>query len=174
VITALALASPGPAAAATTRHLRHHRQTTNPVALAVALGESYWGAVPCNGVLRVAASANLPSESEAGPVPPGVFVLAWTTFAARDVTAPSTYTDCQIFLNATIWPNWQTEDSNFQQFCDVMTHELGHLFGHLDDGQVDPTSIEYPMVGPGTPNYNSVPECRHVVLWFGWQSIVGR
>jgi hypothetical protein len=43
------------------------------------------------------------------------------------------------------------DDGNFQWLCDVVTHELGHLFGHADEGQADLRSVEYPLLEPGTP-----------------------
>ena len=39
----------------------------------------------------------------------------------------------------------------FQWFCDAMTHEVGHLFGHLDSGQTNPASITYPFLSSSSP-----------------------
>jgi hypothetical protein len=54
-------------------------------------------------------------------------------------------------------------------FCDAMTHEIGHLFGHLDSGQTNPSSITYPFLSSTSPNLNSVAECKNVALRYGSQ-----
>jgi hypothetical protein len=148
--------------------------TTNPVALAVQLAERYWQATPCHGDMTVTGSATIPGYIDAGPAQGAGPALAWAGFTATDWTNPATYTRCRVFFNLGFWRDWRTEDGNFQWFCDTMTHELGHLFGHRDDGQTDPSTITYPLLGPDTANYNSVPQCQRVVLWYAGQRIVGR
>ncbi len=78
---------------------------------------------------------------------------------------------CTITINASLWGSWQIDDGSFQWFCDAMTHEVGHLFGHLDGGQTDPRLITYPFLSESSPNFNSVPECRAVTLHYGGQEI---
>ena len=78
---------------------------------------------------------------------------------------------CTITINASLWPSWHQDDENFQWFCDAMTHEVGHLFGHLDSGQTNPASITYPFLDRTSPNFNSVPECRGVTLQYGSEEI---
>ncbi len=67
---------------------------------------------------------------------------------------------CTITINASLWRSWHQDDESFQWFCDAMTHEVGHLFGHLDSGQTNPSSITYPFLDSTSPNFNSVPECQ--------------
>ena len=88
----------------------------------------------------------------------------WTNTAAGSV-------DCVVHLNPAVWTNWRVDDHAFQWFCDTMTHELGHFLGHADAGQRNPGLITYPTIDPESPNYNSVPQCRHRVLWFGHERI---
>ena len=155
--------------------------TTNPITLARRLAERYWRATPCGGRVRVTSSATLPTKVADLAINERLsdgkaLLFAWTTFDTPDGpnqihASPSVYTDCTITLNATLWRSWQIDDANFQWLCDVITHELGHLFGQADEGQTDPASINYPFLEPGSPNYGAVPECRHVTLWYGGRKI---
>jgi hypothetical protein len=148
----------------------HH--TTNPVALAVTLGEHYWGGAPCHGEVLTSGTTTAPPENVlAGPaqgeLAHGAVVLGWAGYTSSNPADAATYTACQIFFNLAFWRDWRTEAGNFQWFCDMMTHELGHLFGHPDAGQTDARSIEYPLLSPETPNYDQVPQCRSVHFWIG-------
>jgi len=78
---------------------------------------------------------------------------------------------CTITINASLWGGWHADDEAFQWFCDAMTHEVGHLFGHLDSGQTNPASITYPFLDETSPNFSSVPECENVLLHYGPQEI---
>lgn len=162
-----------------TAHGEHRSHaTTDPVALAVRLAERYWQAIPCHGAFSVIGSATQPRQLDAGPATSELthngLALGWTELTATNLADPSTYSQCHVFFNLAFWRDWRTEDGNFQWFCDTMTHELGHLMGHQDDEQSDPNIIEYPLLGPDTPNYDSVQQCRHVTLWYGGARILGR
>lgn len=79
--------------------------------------------------------------------------------------------NCTITINTSVWGSRHEDDEFFQWFCDSMTHEVGHLFGHLDSGQTDPSSITYPFLNGTSPNFNSVPQCRGVTLQDGSHKI---
>src|ERR1700728_3055237 len=140
------------------------RPTTNPVALSLKLAEQYWhGAPACGTPTILTSSAQLPSsayESTTSPEPKSSVVEMWTETQK-----------CTITINTSLWPSWHQDDEYFQWFCDAMTHEVGHLFGHLDSGQTDPSSITYPFLNSGSPNFGSVPECKNVALRYGSQEI---
>jgi hypothetical protein len=153
---------------ASARSAAAHRQirpsTTDPVALALELAEQYWRATPaCGTPTIVTRSHQLPNadyEAVTSPEPTYSVVEMWTEVQA-----------CTITINASIWGSWHEDDESFQWFCDSMTHEVGHLFGQLDGGQTNPSSITYPFLSNTSPNFNSVPECRNVTLRYGQQEI---
>ncbi len=153
-------ASAGPAAA----HRPTRRPTTDPVALALQLAERYWRATPACGtpsiVTRPHQLPNSDYETVTGPEPANSVVEMWTEVQR-----------CTITINASVWGSWHEDDESFQWFCDSMTHELGHLFGQLDGGQTNASSITYPFLSATSPNFNSVPECRNVTLRYGQQEI---
>jgi hypothetical protein len=136
------------------------RSTTNPVALALKLAEAYWHGTPACGTPLVLTSANQLANSAyeptTGPEPARSVVEMWTELQT-----------CTITINASQWGSWHEDDESFQWFCDAMTHEVGHLFGHLDGGQTNPASITYPFLDGRSPNFNAVPECRDVTLRYG-------
>jgi len=154
VLLAVALTSLVLSATAAACAEAHKPPSWNLVTRAISIAEHYWGMPPaCN--LTMDASTVQPTIVEAGPddvavSSGGVFAQAWT-----DVQA------CTVTINSEEWPSWESERQPFQWFCDIVTHELGHLppLNHADDGQVDTESIEYPRISPGTPNYDSVPGC---------------
>jgi hypothetical protein len=141
-----------------------HALTTNPVALSLKLAERYWHGVPACGIPRILTSAHqLPNssyETVTSPEPANSVVEMWTEVQK-----------CTITINASLWGSWRQDDEFFQWFCDAMTHEVGHLFGHLDSGQTNPSSIIYPFLSSTSPNFNSVPECKNVVLQYGSREI---
>jgi hypothetical protein len=138
--------------------------TTNPVALALKLAERYWHGVPACGTPKIVTSPRqLPEtdyETVTNPEPADSVVEMWTEVQ-----------NCTITINASLWPGWRQDDEFFQWFCDAMTHEVGHLFGHLDSGQTNPSSITYPFLNATSPNFNSVPECQAVTLQYGTEEI---
>ena len=140
------------------------RPTTDPVVLSLKLAEQYWHGAPACGTPRIVTSAHqLPNsnyETVTSPEPANSVVEMWTEVQK-----------CTITINASLWESWHQEDESFQWFCDAMTHEVGHLFGHLDSGQTNPASITYPFLSSTSPNFNSVPECKNVALQYGSQEI---
>jgi len=160
VILATTLLLPATAVA----HGDRSRPTTNPVAFSLRLAERYWHDVPACGTPTILTSAHqLPNseyETVTSPEPKDSVVEMWTEVQR-----------CTITINAALWPSWHRDDEFFQWFCDAMTHEVGHLFGHLDSGQSNPASITYPFLDGTSPNFNSVPECRDVTLQYGSEEI---
>lgn len=138
--------------------------TTNPVALSLKLAERYWHGAPACGTPTIVTSAHqLPDssyETVTSAEPANSVVEMWTEVQK-----------CTITINVSLWGSWHQDDESFQWFCDAMTHEVGHLFGHLDSGQTNPASITYPYLDGASPNFNSVPECKNVALRYGSQEI---
>ena len=134
--------------------------STNPVALSLKLAEQYWHGVPACGTPTIVTSPQqLPNsvyETVTNPEPANSVVEMWTEVQR-----------CTITINASLWPSWHADDESFQWFCDAMTHEVGHLFGHADAGQTNPALITYPFLDGTSPNFNSVPQCRNVTLQYG-------
>ena len=153
--------APAPAADA---HKPVHHSTTNPVVLSLKLAEQYWHGVPACGTPAIVSSPQqLPNsayETVTSPEPANSVVEMWTEVQR-----------CTITINASLWGSWQQDDDSFQWFCDAMTHEVGHLFGHLDGGQTNPSLITYPFLSSTSPNFNSVPECKNVTLQYGTEEI---
>jgi hypothetical protein len=145
-------------------HKPTRQQTTNPVALSLRLAERYWHGVPaCGTPVIVTSPHQLPDsayESVTSPEPTNSVVEMWTVVQR-----------CTITINASIWGNWHQDDESFQWFCDAMTHEVGHLFGHLDSGQTNPSLITYPFLSATSPNFDSVPECRNITLRYGPEEV---
>ena len=134
--------------------------STNPVALSLQLAERYWGSVPACGTPTIVTSPHqLPNsayETVTNPEPENTVVEMWTEVQK-----------CTITINAALWGSWRQDDESFQWFCDAMTHEVGHLFGHSDSGQTNAALITYPFLDGTSPNFNSVPQCRNVTLQYG-------
>ena len=101
--------------------------STDPIALSLELAERYWHGVPaCGTPVIVTSPHQLPNsvyEKSTGPEPMHSVVEMWTEVQK-----------CTITINTSIWGSWHQDDESFQWFCDAMTHEVGHLFGHLDSG----------------------------------------
>lgn len=140
------------------------RASTDPVTLALKLAEQYWHGAPACGTPTIVTSAQqLPNsayETVTNPEPANSVVEMWTEVQR-----------CTITINASLWPSWHSDDESFQWFCDAMTHEVGHLFGHEDAGQTNAALITYPFLSGTSPNFNSVPQCKHVSLQYGAQEI---
>ena len=124
-----------------------------PVSVAAAVGERYWGAVPCNGQITVLAQRALPAGSD--PT-----TDAWVTFdsplGANNLAAPaSSYSHCTIELARWRWPTAASMRADWGMLCMTMTHELGHLLGRQHDAA--PGSVMAPVF----TDYSSEPAvCR--------------
>lgn len=110
------------------RAARGKLASPDPVALATAVAERYWGAVPCGG--QVAVLADSPLLPGLSPTTDG-----WVTFDSslgpNDLEAPAgTYTQCTISLAHWRWPTRTAIRSDWNMFCLTVTHEMGHLLGH--------------------------------------------
>jgi hypothetical protein len=124
-----------------------------PVALAIAVAERYWGAVPCGN--QIAVLEDMPLAAGLDPT-----TDAWVTFnsslGANNLKAPaSTYTQCTISIAHWQWPT-QTEMANdWNMFCLTMVHEMGHLLGHPHSAA--PNSV----MAPEFTDESNVPQiCR--------------
>ena len=122
----------------------------NPLTAASSVGVRYWGAVPCNGKIKVLAQRPLP----AGVDPE---TDAWVTFGtplgANNLAAPaSTYTNCTISFARWRWRTSASMREDWDMVCTTMTHELGHLLGHAHD------EIPGSVMAPVFTDFSSVPQ----------------
>ena len=101
---------------------------TTPLSAAATVARRYWGAVPCNGKIKVL--ARRPQPAALGPTSD-----AWVTFdsslGTNNLAAPpSSYSNCAIAFASRRWPTSASMREDWDLFCTTMTHELGHLLGH--------------------------------------------
>jgi Matrixin len=142
-----ALAVPASAGAAHRAAPRHKApvvsapKAVTPVNLAASVGQRYWGSSPCGGRIAFVTQS---------PLAPGLDpeTDAWVTFdsalGANNLAAPATsYTNCTITFARWRWPTAASMRADWDMFCLTMTHELGHLLGHVHDSA--PRSVMAPI-----------------------------
>ena len=139
-IGALAIA-PGAAAA---------KSASSPIARAASIAERYWGAVPCGGKIKILVAQRSPRVL-------GQDADAWVTFSsslgANNLAAPaSTYTNCTVALGQWRWPTVATMIPDWDMLCMTMTHEFGHLLGHVH------VTTPGNVMNPVFTNYNDEPK----------------
>jgi hypothetical protein len=144
VVVAILITLPGTAAAA-----KRPTRATSPVALARAIAERYWDAVPCGGKIKVLLEQPVPALLEHDSD-------AWVTFDSslgeNNLDAPAaTYTNCTVDLGSHRWPTAASRRQDWGMLCMTMTHEFGHLLGRAHDTR--PGSVMNPVF----TNYGSEP-----------------
>lgn len=172
------LAAPTVASSLTIRHLQtsqpYDRMTLVQYAQRAAL--RYWRSSPCGGAVRIlyAPETASPVNDTAGVTTGKLW--AWTQFDSPDGFTygdpPSTYFDCSITINQTVWtPQHQYED--WPLFCATVVHEYGHLMGYPDSPDWPETSVLYPIITTLNMNIRScwqqpIQDCCRIRMVDGW------
>jgi hypothetical protein len=154
---------------------------SDPVAEAEGRAVEYWGGTPCGGQVTVVSgpSSDAPAAGANAPSPAGSKAAMWATWltpaganqfddATGQPLPPSSFSDCVVHINSTVWPSWLADDSDFPAFCKEMLHEYGHFEGHPDTGAA-PDTIEYER-----PDLAHVPLCERYSLVYGHTIYVPR
>lgn len=141
------MVSPATAAGATAA--RPAARPTSPIALATSIAESYWGVVPCHGHINIIVDQPIPTLLQHDSD-------AWVTFGsslgANNPAAPAaTYTNCTVALGNHRWPTAASMTQDWDMLCMTMTHEFGHLLGHVHN--TAPGNVMNPVF----LNYSSEP-----------------
>jgi hypothetical protein len=125
----------------------------SPIALAASNAERYWGAVPCHGQIKILVQQ--PSPAVLGP-DTDAWVMFSSSLGANNLAAPaSSYTDCRIALGSYRWPTAASLVQDWDVMCMTMTHEFGHLLGHVH------VTTPGNVMNPVFTNYNDEPRlCR--------------
>jgi len=94
-----------------------------PITIAMQRAEQYWGAVPCAGRVQVVYSSPLP-EGE-------IAMSEWDTPLGHDLTfTEGAAANCVIHLLRGYWNPHVEAAVSWTEFCQTITHEIGHLLGH--------------------------------------------
>jgi len=141
---------------------------SDPVTEAVVRAVAFWSGTPCGGAVTVTAGAGdeAPPAGVNAPSPGGPRAAMWATWMTpvgvnQFSAPPSSFTDCVVHINSSIWPDWQADDRQFAGFCKEMLHEYGHFEGFPDAGAA-PGTIQYER-----PDLAHVPICERYRLVYG-------
>jgi hypothetical protein len=121
----------------------HHRARVSvrvsvPTATGMTLAQdaavAYWGGQPCGGQVAIAyaPSSQAPTNDTGGVAVAQLWAWAST---------------CLVTFNSDAF-SLHTQVADFPEFCALVVHEYGHLFGHPDQASDPPASITYPFIGP--------------------------